>query len=73
MWPGDGAHMGWMWLWWIVGLGVLVLFVWAVARVAGSSAQPRAGDSPDAILKRRYARGELDRDEYERRLSDLRK
>jgi len=31
------------------------------------------GESPETILKQRYARGDLDRDEYERRLSDLRK
>ena len=72
MWPGYGAHMGWMWLWSIVGLAVLVVLVWAIARAAGSSA-PRGDDSPEAILKRRYARGELDREDYERRLNDLRK
>ena len=72
MWPGYGAHMGWMCLWWVVGLGLLVLFVWAVARAAGSSS-PRGEDSPEAILKRRYARSEVDREEYERKLTDLRK
>ena len=70
---GGEVMMGWMWLWWIVGLGVLVLLVWAIARAAASPAPPRGEDSPDTILKRRYARGELDREEYERRLSDLRK
>jgi uncharacterized membrane protein len=28
---------------------------------------------PEAILKRRYARGELDEQEYERRLNNLKK
>jgi len=73
MWPGYGAHMWWMSLWWIVGLGVLVLLVWAIARAAGPPASSRGEDSPEAILKRRYARGELDREENDRRLSDLRK
>jgi uncharacterized membrane protein len=49
-----------MWLWWLVGLGVLLLFVWAVARAAGSTGSRAAEESPEAILKRRYARGELD-------------
>lgn len=73
MWPGYGEHMAWMGLWWIGGLALLVLLVWAIVRAAGSSAAPRGEDSPEAILKRRYARGEVDREEYERRLTDLRK
>ena len=73
MWTGYGTHMGWMWLWWIVGVGLLVLLVWAVARAAGSPSPPRGEDSPETILKRRYARGEVDREEYDRRLTDLRK
>ncbi|HEY5616522.1 MAG TPA: SHOCT domain-containing protein [Vicinamibacterales bacterium] len=73
MMGGGDVMMGGMWLWWIVGLGVLVLLVWAIARAAASPAPLQGGDSPEAILKRRYARGELDREEYDRRLSDLRK
>lgn len=72
MWPMDG-HMGWMWLWWLFGAALLVLLVWAVARAAGSTAPRRDEDSPEAILKRRYARGELDEQEYDRRLNNLRK
>ena len=72
MWPGYDAHMGWVWLWWIVGLGLLALFVWAVARATGRPS-PRGGDSPEAILKRRYARDGVDRKAYERTLTGLRK
>ena len=73
MWFGYGGHMGWMWLWWLAGLAILIAFVWAVLR-AGGTASPRAGDdSPEAILKRRYARGDMSRDEYEQKLTDLRK
>lgn len=72
MWPMDG-HMGWMWLWWLFGLALLVLLIWAVARAAASSSRPRDEESPESILKRRYARGEVDEQEYERRLSNLRK
>jgi putative membrane protein len=62
-----------MWLWWLVGLGALLLFVWAVARTAGSSGSRGSEESPEAVLKRRYARGEMDDQEYERRLGNLRK
>jgi hypothetical protein len=42
--------MGWMWLWWLVGLALLIVIVWAVARAA---TPPSATDhqSPEAILK----------------------
>jgi putative membrane protein len=62
----------WMVVWWFLGVALLVLIVWAIARTAGGLS-PRTEDSPEAILKRRYARGELDREEYQRRLEDLRR
>ena len=64
MGSGYGAHMmGGMWLWWIVGLGLLGLLVWVVGRTAGvrrrqaerthqkrsSSAATRAGRSTGRI------------------------
>jgi putative membrane protein len=75
-WGPDGMHGGWMgfWmtLWGIGGLVLLLLFVWLVARIAaGSPAAPL--ETPEQILKRRYARGEIDSEEYERRLTDVRK
>jgi len=73
VWPGAGDHMGWMWLWWIGGLVALLLVVWVVARAAGTAGPARSEESPETVLKRRYARGEIDRDEYERRLNDLRR
>jgi putative membrane protein len=74
MWPGMENHMGWMWLWPSLGFLVLALFVWMIAR-GGSGSAPGAPleESPERIVKRRYARGEIDANEYERRLSDLRK
>jgi putative membrane protein len=76
MWPGYGSGMGWMGFWmavsWIGGLAILMMCVWFVARAAaGPSA--RIEERPEQILKRRYARGELNREEYEGRLADLRK
>jgi putative membrane protein len=62
--------MGWMGLWWILGLAALVALVWVVVRI--SSGTPRE-ESPEGILRRRYARGEIDREEYQRQLEDLRK
>lgn len=72
MWPGYGFHAGWMGLWMVFWLAVLILLVWIVAQAAGGPSW-RTDETPEQILKRRYARGEIEREEYERRLSDLRK
>jgi putative membrane protein len=73
MYWGQGWHMGSMMGWWgLIWILVIGAFVWLVAR--GVSQRPAGHeDSPEAILKRRYARGELSREEYEQRLADLRK
>ena len=65
--------MGMMAIWWLLGLVVLGMVIWAVIRAAGSPGNGRGEESPETILKRRYARGEVDREDYERRLTDLRK
>ncbi len=70
MYPSYWWHMGWMWLFWIL---VIVALIWLfrVFAAPGRGGEPR--ESPEQILKRRYAQGEIDKEEYERRLSDLRK
>ena len=65
--------MGLMGGWWLLGLVVVILIIWAVVRAAGSQGIGRDEQSPEAILKRRHTRGEVDRDEYQRRLTDLKK
>jgi putative membrane protein len=65
--------MGWMAFGWFGGLAVLALLIWVVARAAAPSGAARSEESPETILKRRYANGEMNREEYERRLADLRK
>lgn len=69
-WDG-GWNMGWMSIWWILGLAVIALAIWAVLQ----SVRPRdgAGESPEEVLKQRYARGEIDRDTYQRMLTDLKR
>jgi putative membrane protein len=68
------GQMGWwMLLWSVFGLAIVVLIVWAMVKAAAGGFSARPEDTPEAILKRRYARGELDREEYQRRLDDLRR
>jgi putative membrane protein len=64
--------MGGMWLFWIFILVIAVVLVRWLASSGGSSRQPTADESPEEILKKRYARGELTTQEYERKLDELR-
>lgn len=57
-------------LFWILVIGAIVV---AMRYLATSSGRNNSEESPETILKRRYASGLINRDEYESRLSDLRK
>jgi putative membrane protein len=63
-------HYG-MVVFWIAGLILFIAVVMFFMSAAG--ALSRNNDSPQAILQRRYAAGEIDTDEYERRIAELRK
>jgi putative membrane protein len=71
MMDGFGEHgwgMGW---WWIIGLVIVIAVIWMVIksmnRNTGSTPQKSALD----ILKERYASGEIDKEEFEKRKKDL--
>ena len=53
-------------LWWVV---VVVLIVWIVRRLFGST--HRGGSSALQILKERYAKGEIDKQEFEEKKKTL--
>ena len=65
---GFGLGGGFMWIIWIL-LGVLV--VWLVRASIGNGSGNPASPSALDILKQRYARGEIDQDEYERKRKNL--
>jgi len=68
---GFGLGGGFMWIFWIV---LVLLVVWLARTGFGTRQDPGSnGASPSAldILKQRYARGEIDQDEYERKRKDL--
>jgi len=60
-----------MWLWWLLAIGLIAVVAWAVMRSASRSGNGTT-ETPQDVLKRRYARGEIDKEEYEKRLQDLR-
>lgn len=72
---------GWGWsmmlvmtLFWIV---VIALVVWLIYRLSAGARGPTGGAADlgkaEEILRQRYARGEIDRDTYQRMLEDLRR
>ena len=70
-WSWHGMGMGLFWI--LVAAAVIAAIVWAVRSSGGSSRDGPRGESPEETLKRRYARGDISREEYERTLSDLRR
>ncbi len=67
---GHGWGMGWGW---IIGLVLLVVLILFIVKLANqSNRMPRSPEkSPLDILKERYARGEIDKEEFEQREKDL--
>ena len=75
MWWGN-AGWGW-WGWLAMSLSMIAfwgLVIWGIVAVVRGLG-PRStqtGSSPEDILRERLARGEIDEDEYRRRLQALR-
>lgn len=69
-WGHHGFAMGWMGL---LELALLGLLVYLLVRAVGRSAPPAPPreDRALGILRERYARGEIDKETFERIRSDL--
>ncbi len=69
-WWGMGLGFIFMILFWLlIVLGIAALIRWLQAQ-PGSN-QGTRGKTPFEIVQERYARGEIDRDEYEQKKRDL--
>jgi putative membrane protein len=68
-----GGGMGFiMIIFWVLVIGALVLLISAMANGVGGSRQDRnETNKPLDILKQRYARGEIDKAEYEKMRREL--
>lgn len=68
-------HMNWGWggglmmILWILVLAALIFWIVRVAQRNGN--QPYQPESAIDILKKRYARGEISKEEFEERKKDL--
>ena len=67
---GHGLGMGWGW---IIGLFILiaVIVITVYAARKNQSIDPQEKKTPLDILKERYARGEIDKTEFDERKKDL--
>lgn len=71
-WNGGGWHMGFGWFFMVLPI-VLLVAVFAVlgGKLGGNSGSERPSKTAREILDERFARGEIDRDEYEMRRKAL--
>ena len=60
----EGHFWGMHFIWWIIWL---VLLIWIFATPYDIPGQKKKKDAPLDILNRRYANGELSKEEYEER------
>ena len=76
--PGEWGHMMhygfgyggmFMWIIFLIVIGLLIYFMVQAQKTKGYT--PTQNESPLDILKRRYAKGEIAREEYERMKKDL--
>ena len=68
MWGDHWMFGGFMWLFWIaVFVALIFLIRWFVQQ--GKAGEPK--ESALDILKKRYAKGEMDKEEFEAKKKDL--
>jgi len=73
---GNWGHMmtygyggGFMWLIVLVLVGIVIYFLFQVSKSKGSDGS--IIETPLDILKKRYAKGEIDKEEFDRKKQDL--
>ncbi len=58
----------WGWIWMLIWIAVLLGMVWLIVR---SPSEPNTREDAMAILRVRFARGEIDQEEFERARASL--
>jgi uncharacterized membrane protein len=75
-WHRGGLFMGMHWLWWLVWLCTLAVIVWAFVRLFTDRSRTHRRvvqeEAAEAVLRRRFAAGEIDEEELARGLRVLR-
>lgn len=75
-WHEGGLFMGMHWLWWAFWVVLLALLLTAFWRLLADRSETRRSlgeeERAEEALRRRFAKGEIDEEEYARRLKVLR-
>lgn len=69
----DGFFMGGMWFGWIFWIAIFGLVIYLIVRLTNQrgSKSDNSNESPLDTLKKRYARGEITKEEFESMKNDL--
>ena len=70
----QGFGHGWgMGFGWIIGIIILLIILWLAFKVFRTNSEKPSSSTnkPLDILRERYAKGEIDKDEFEQRKKDL--
>jgi len=70
IWGNHGMFGGFMWIFWVLVFAGLVFLIWWIVRQS-SPKGPTNGEDALEILKKRYARGEISKEEFEEKKKDL--
>jgi putative membrane protein len=65
-----GMGLGMVW-YWIIGVFILAAIIWVVSRYFGQNSPVNKSKSALDILNERYARGEIDKEEFEEKKSNI--
>ena len=65
---GMGPGMIWFW---IIGILIFLFVVWLITRSVSQNRPDSQNKSALDILKERYARGEIDKEDFDKRKKDL--
>jgi putative membrane protein len=68
---GYGYGGGTMWLFIVVLVGGAIYYMLQMSKSKGSDGSSSKVETPLDILKKRYAKGEIDKEEYKRKKIDL--